>query len=128
MEKSKGRILIAEDDLDIGAVLSLALRLEGYEVQLLRSAGEAQKFVADEDVDLIILDWMLGDRTGEDVCVAARAKDPGIPIIVMSAVLDHHTKNAIKCRPIHFMTKPLRMTVLFNCVATLLKQRAEKSI
>jgi DNA-binding response OmpR family regulator len=127
MDNNKGRILVAEDDTDIGAVLSLALRLEGYEVQLVRSIDEAHKLLDRNAVDLMILDWMLTDGTAEEICAAARAKDPGIPIIVISAVLNHETKSTIQCRPVHFMTKPFRIQVLLNTVALLIKQRATKA-
>ena len=113
-------ILIAEDDMDIGYVLSLALRMEGYDVQLHRSAKEAKELLACKSVDLLILDWLLLDGTSEEVCQEARALNPDIPIIVMSAVLDHRTKSVIKTRPVNFMTKPLRIQVLLNTVRNLL--------
>jgi DNA-binding response OmpR family regulator len=123
MGNSKGRVLIAEDDIDVGAVLALALRLEGYEVQVVRAVAEAQEYFSRESVDLMILDWLLMDGTGDEVCKMARAIDPDLPIIVMSAVLNHQTKAAIKCQPVLFLTKPIRMHVLCNSVQSLLSKR-----
>lgn len=123
MGNNKGRVLIAEDDIDVGAVLALALRLEGYEVQVVRSVSEAQEYFRRESVDLMILDWLLIDGTGDEVCKTARAIDPDLPIIVMSAVLNHQTKNAIQCHPILFLNKPIRMHVLCNSVQSLLAKR-----
>lgn len=122
----KGRVLIAEDDADTGAVLSLALRLEGYEVQVARSVAQAQEHFRQQTVDLMILDWLLLDGTGDEVCGMARSVDPDIPIIVMSAVVNEQTRAVTKCQPILFLAKPIRIKILTDTVHSLLAELAKK--
>ena len=79
------RILIVEDEKSIQEVLALNLQLEGYEVEVRGLGKEALQVVEQEHFDLIILDVMLPDISGLQVCESIRLKDDQIPIIIVSA-------------------------------------------
>src|SRR5215813_14061019 len=80
-------ILVIEDEPDLRDVLDFNLRQAGHEVQLAGRAGEGLKAAKQRLPDLVILDLMLPDRPGTDVCRELRG-DPAtraIPIIMLTA-------------------------------------------
>jgi len=80
-------ILVIEDEPDLRDVLDFNLRQAGHEVQLAGRAGEGLKAAKQRLPDLVILDLMLPDRPGTDVCRELRG-DPAtraIPIMMLTA-------------------------------------------
>ncbi|MFC7053124.1 response regulator transcription factor [Hansschlegelia quercus] len=78
-------ILIVEDDADIGSVLRRGFAAESYEVELVDDGGKALIAATGKPLRAIILDVMLPDRSGIDVCRALRAAGQTAPIIMLSA-------------------------------------------
>ena len=64
----KKKVLIAEDDNDILEIVRFNLELNGYEVHTARSGNEALEVARRVRPDLIILDIMMPDKTGLEVC------------------------------------------------------------
>jgi pilus assembly protein CpaE len=86
MAKNK-TVLIADDSIDTLRLTGLIFHRGGYEVQTARSGAEALQKVESLRPDLLILDVMMGDISGLDVCQQVRA-NPAIaqtPIIMVSA-------------------------------------------
>lgn len=79
------RILLVEDEKSIQDVVALNLELEGYELEVRGEGKEALKVIEQEHFDLIILDVMLPDISGLQVCESIRLKDDNTPIIILSA-------------------------------------------
>jgi len=79
------RILLVEDEKSIQDVVALNLELEGYELEVRGEGKEALKVIEEEYFDLIILDVMLPDISGLQVCESIRLKDNKTPIIILSA-------------------------------------------
>lgn len=122
----KDRLLIVEDDEDIANVLSIALSLLGYQVKIVAGATEAGRHLADNNVDLVITDWMLPDGSGADVCAAVRVKDSQIPVIVISAVIGRWDMRVVKSQSNAHLKKPIDMTKLRLTVNALLNERQAK--
>ena len=83
------RVLVIEDDPDIGAMLTLNLGAEGFRVSLAGS-GEAglallKNAPTESAVDVIVLDLMLPGIDGLAVCREVRALERYIPIVIVSA-------------------------------------------
>ena len=64
----KRRILVVEDEYSINDVLTFALRKEGYEVRSAFNGKEALELVENFKPDLVLLDLMLPDMDGFDIC------------------------------------------------------------
>ena len=79
------RILVVDDDPLIRKSVRLTCEGEGHEVDELGLGDEVVPHLAVHPADLILLDLMLPDRNGFDVCRAVRAKGYSIPIIILSA-------------------------------------------
>ena len=73
---SKDKILLVEDELDLLQTLAFNFENEGYKVAKALDGKEAIKFLQDDDsISLVILDLMLPDMSGLDICRHIRATD-----------------------------------------------------
>jgi len=81
------RILVVDDEPDIGELLKYNLEQEGYEVLLLTQGERVVPFLEKDQVDLVILDLMLPGISGMDLCrqLKRSPKLENIPIIILSA-------------------------------------------
>jgi DNA-binding response OmpR family regulator len=81
----KKRLLVVDDDPDILRVLKANLELYGYEALLAPTWSSAQEVLNVQLPDLIILDLMLPDGDGIDVCRKLKSSYPKIPVIMLTA-------------------------------------------
>ena len=81
----ENRILVVDDDSDILKVLKANLELHGYRVDTAENWKEAQEILSKLQPDLILLDIMLPDGDGIEICRTLRDKSPHIPIILLTA-------------------------------------------
>src|SRR6266849_5838349 len=79
------RLLVVEDDPGVRTTIVTCLELEGYEVDAASSTKEAIERLAAASYPIVITDIYIDDRTGLDVLEAARRKDPGCSVILMTA-------------------------------------------
>lgn len=81
------RIHVVEDDQDIRQIIEFILEEEGYKVKLFPNASSFHASINDNIPDLFLLDVMLPDGNGLDLCKEIRKtnKIKDVPIIVMSA-------------------------------------------
>ena len=81
----KNKILIIEDEKDLVEGLKLNLTDEGYELNWAFDGAEGLHKALEKSPDLIILDIMLPEMDGLEVCRQLRQKGVGIPIIMLTA-------------------------------------------
>ncbi len=117
MENHK-KILIVDDDDDIRDIIHLILEGEGYEVSELADGHNVDGAVSDFHPDVILLDVMLGDMDGRDICRELKLAPgtEGIPIIMVSA---SHKQEVLKdggCRANDYLAKPFDIDVLIQKV------------
>lgn len=79
------RILAVDDDADILKVLKANLQLHGYEVDTADTWARAREILSAVQPDLMILDIMLPDGDGVEICRQVRQESPMIPIIMLTA-------------------------------------------
>ena len=84
MAHGRRTILMVEDEPSITAPLSEALEREGFDSAVARTAAEGVSLAGDLDPDLVLLDVMLPDGSGYDVCRELR-RDSDVPIIMLTA-------------------------------------------
>jgi DNA-binding response OmpR family regulator len=80
-------VLVAEDDRDIGELITRYIQKNGWTAHLTPSGTEALAYARQQAVDLAILDLMLPGMTGLEICRALRsdARTAAIPIIMVTA-------------------------------------------
>ena len=79
------RLLLADDDDNLRMMLEAALRHNGYEVTAVASGREVLAAVADASPDLIVLDVMMPDLDGFEVCRRLRAEGRRTPVVFLTA-------------------------------------------
>jgi two-component system OmpR family response regulator len=84
-EPARGRILVVDDEQAITELLATALRYMGYHVATARSGSAALQMAATAAPDLIVLDVMLPDIDGFEVCRRLRADGDFVPVIFLTA-------------------------------------------
>jgi DNA-binding response OmpR family regulator len=121
-----GRVLVVDDDKHAVEILYRLLQKEGFEVRRAQSGREALAVVAAEEVDVILLDVMMPDMDGFQVCEALRAVDRtrNIPVILLTAKDDMETRVlGMKLGVSEFLTKPINKRELFARIRAQLHQR-----
>jgi DNA-binding response OmpR family regulator len=78
-------ILIVDDEDGFRHLFQIILSRAGYAVLSARSGAEAVALVETHAIDLIILDDMLPDAIGSEVCIAIKEIMPHVPVIMHSA-------------------------------------------
>lgn len=78
------KILVVDDEKPIADILEFNLRKEGYEVHCAHDGNEAVEMVEELQPDLILLDIMLPNKDGVEVCREVRKKYD-MPIIMLTA-------------------------------------------
>jgi len=84
---AKKKILVVEDDRDISELITYNLEREGYEIACLYDGGQAVDFVHKRKPELIILDLMLPEVDGIEICrtLKSDAATKHIPIVMLTA-------------------------------------------
>ena len=100
------KILIAEDDNNINALLCELLQQNNYASTPAFSGTEALLHLQQNDFSLVLLDLMLPGKTGEDVLAEIR-KNSSVPVIVLTARTDKETTtNLLRQGADDYITKP----------------------
>ncbi|WP_286033482.1 response regulator transcription factor [Fusobacterium necrogenes] len=117
------KILIIEDDLRIRRILQLELEHEGYLVNLAKDGKEGLEKFKLMRYDLILLDLMLPEVSGEEVCKKLR-KNSDIPIIVLTAKEDIKSKvELLDMGADDYITKPFNIEELFARMRVALRNK-----
>jgi len=106
---SKGRILVVEDDFDISNMLRIYFSGQGFEVQVAPRGGDALTMTRKQLPNLIVLDIMLPDMNGYDVCRELRmtTRTSHIPIIFLTQKDERSDKiQGLELGADDYITKP----------------------
>ena len=121
------KILVVEDERKLARYLELELTHEGYEVRLAHDGREALKAHEEWPCELVILDLMLPELSGIEVCRRIRQKD-SVPIIMLTAKDDVSDKvMGLDMGADDYMTKPFAIEELLARIRVALKRHAGES-
>jgi len=79
------KILLIEDDMDLGNGIRIALADQGMDVMWVRQLADAQRQLEQRGFDLLLLDLGLPDGNGMDLVASLRRGREGVPILILSA-------------------------------------------
>lgn len=86
--KTQERILVVDDEQAVRQVLSTLLETEGFSVIEASDAKSCLHLVYEQHPDLVLLDILMPDRDGRDVCRLLRDIDSRLPIVMLTAISD----------------------------------------
>ncbi len=115
------RVLIVDDELKLRESLAEGLRLENWSVATAENGTEALRLVSSERFDLLILDLLLPDTDGFEILRQVRARDPLLPVLMITAHHAHSTRfAAFASDTADLVTKPFGFAdLLARCRALL---------
>ncbi len=79
-------VLVVDDDLEIRKLLGRYLREQGFRVSLAGSKQEFLERLATERLDIVVLDVLLPDGSGLDLCRLLRQRVPHVPVVLVTAL------------------------------------------
>ncbi len=124
------KILVVDDDVDSLKLIGLMLQRQGYEVSAAGTGGQALTRAEAEQPNLIILDVMMPDMNGLDVCKRLRQnpKTARIPIIMFTAktLIDDKVKG-FEAGADDYLTKPTHPAELASRVKAILQRSAAQA-
>jgi len=122
------RVLVVEDEPSVADFVARGLRGEGYDVIVARDGVEGEQLALADDVDLVVLDWMLPERDGLEVLERIRARRRELPVIVLTA------RRTVSDRVLgldrgatDYVTKPFAFAELAARVRAHLRSTADRS-
>ena len=117
------KILIVEDDKRISKFLEIEFLREGYKVELTFEGKSAFEKINNEFFNLIILDLMIPNISGEDLCKKIR-KTSDVPIIVLTAKTSLISKvQLLDIGADDYITKPFETEELFARIRVILRNK-----
>jgi DNA-binding response OmpR family regulator len=112
------KLLIIDDDVNISNILSVYLKDEGFDVDTLNDSTKAKMAIANGDYDLVLLDIMMPDIDGFDICKNARYFTD-IPILFITCLDDEESlEKALEYGGDDYIQKP------FNIKEVILRVKA----
>ena len=124
-------VFIAEDETSIISLLKYNLEKEGHKVDYCENGEDALKQIKLKHPDLILMDWMLPDLSGVDICKNLKKdkKFNDIPIIMLTAKGEEEDKlKAFETGADDYVTKPFSQKELNARIKSLLRRAKPQSL
>jgi two-component system phosphate regulon response regulator PhoB len=118
-------ILLVEDEKSIITLIKYNLEKEGFKVFCSETGEDALKVIKEKTPDLVILDWMLPDTSGIDVCrqIKIDKKLKNIPVLILTAKGEPDDKiKGLEVGADDYVTKPFNNKELLLRVKSLIKR------
>jgi two-component system alkaline phosphatase synthesis response regulator PhoP len=117
------KILIIEDARNIRMALEDDFKFEGYQVESAATGPEGLEKALDLDLDIIILDLMLPELSGLEICKELRQRNIGTPVIMLTAKSQEFDKVlGLELGADDYVTKPFSMFELHARVKALMRR------
>jgi CheY-like chemotaxis protein len=118
MGNTEKTILVIDDDLNLQAMLNLALKNAGYQVVLASNGQEGLEMVVRDQPDLVICDIMMPTMDGVEMFrqIKERLQDSGTPIIIITALNRKPWFQDLEAEGAVILQKPFKVDFLINLV------------
>jgi len=117
------KVLIAEDDIDFGNILSQYVSISGFVVTLTRNGKEAWESFSTDKPDICVLDVMMPEMDGFTLAEKIKQSEPEMPFIFLTAKsLKEDIIKGLKLGADDYITKPFDPEVLILRITNILKR------
>jgi DNA-binding response OmpR family regulator len=116
-------ILVVEDEEHIAQGLVFNLEQEGYQVTHAETGSAAMQIFGSERFDLVVLDLMLPDGHGIDLCKKMRETSPQLPILILTALGEEHSRvKGLQAGADDYLGKPFNLEEFLLRVSGMLRR------
>ncbi len=125
------KVLIVEDEAALVELLRYNLEAEGYAVRHTARGDEAEVLVAEERPDLVVLDWMLPEVSGIEICrrIRARPDSRNVPILMLTARGEEADRiRGLSIGADDYVVKPFSLPELMARVRAILRRAVPERI
>jgi len=120
---SNAVILVIEDDAGIQDMLSFSLEHDGFKLLSAYNAREGWDMVENKQIDLVLLDWMLPDRSGIDLLHRIRKYYSRLPVIMITARAEEEDRVlGLDVGADDYITKPFSVRELKSRIQAVLRR------
>jgi DNA-binding response OmpR family regulator len=122
------RILLIEDELDLGAEIERLLQREGYEIDRATDGNLGWEFLSSPDLnyDVAIIDWMLPGISGIDLCRRLRQQQRQLPVLMLTARNDINDRvTGLDAGADDYLAKPFSTLELLARIRALSRRPAQ---
>jgi DNA-binding response OmpR family regulator len=117
------RVLFVEDDKDLATAVEMALEAQNFIVEVVHDGKSALDRLTFEHYDVAIVDWMLPQMSGYEVCQQYRRNGGQTPILFLTGQSDvMHRVQALDTGADDYLTKPFAYAELMSRVRALLRR------
>lgn len=117
------KVLIAEDDIDFGNILTQYVSISGFDVTLTRTGKEAWEKYSEQKPDICVFDVMMPEMDGFTLAGKIKQKDPDMPLLFLTAKsLKEDIVKGLKLGADDYITKPFDPEVLILRINNILKR------
>ncbi|MEO8884631.1 MAG: response regulator transcription factor [Mucilaginibacter sp.] len=117
-------ICLVEDEQKVAAFICKGLEEHGYKITIAKDGAHAKQIVKNHAFDLFILDVMLPDINGIDLCRDIRTTDSTTPILMLTALDQIHNKVAgLKAGADDYLVKPFHFIELLARIEALMRRQ-----
>lgn len=128
MENEKTKVLLAEDDRNLGNILRTYLEAKGYATKLFVNGQEASDAFSKEPFDFCIVDVMMPVKDGFTLAKDIRKVDSQIPILFLTAKsLEEDKLKGFQSGGDDYLTKPFSMEELLARIEAILRRSSAKT-
>lgn len=125
MKRDIKKVLVVDDEVKIIEVIKSFLESKGYAVFTAENGKQAFHIFETENISLVILDLMLPDMTGEDICMSLRQKSR-VPIIMLTAKVEEESVlRGLETGADDYIKKPFSLKELSARIDTILRRSSD---
>lgn len=121
------KILVIDDDVAITELMSMLLRTHGFEAITTNYGAEGVRLTAERSPDVVLLDLMMPDHDGWEVCSSIRAFS-NIPILILSAINDPGIiASVLDAGADDYLVKPVPSGILVAHIRKMVRQSVPRN-
>lgn len=123
----KGRVLVVDDEKNMGLVIQAMLERDGFEVVFFQESGEALSAIESEELDVVVTDLYMPGHGGMEILGHCKRHQPQVPVVMITAFgTVESAVTALKNGAFDFITKPFDQSDLIEIINKACRTRRER--